>query len=89
MGPFYCPSDNRVYLDTSFFQELANRFHAAGDFAQAYVVAHEVGHHVQFLTGVADKVQQAQSRASTAEGNAIQVRMELQADCYAGVWARP
>lgn len=87
MGPFYCPSDNRIYLDTSFFDELTNRFHAAGDFAQAYVVAHEVGHHVQFLTGVADQVSRAQARASTAEGNALQVRMELQADCYAGVWA--
>lgn len=87
MGPFYCPSDNRIYLDTQFFQELSQRFKAAGDFAQAYVIAHEVGHHVQYLTGVADQVRQAQSRASSAEGNALQVRMELQADCYAGVWA--
>ncbi len=86
MGPFYCPSDNRVYLDTSFFAELDQRFQAAGDFAQAYVVAHEIGHHIQFLTGVADKVRAGQERGSTAEGNALQVRMELQADCYAGVW---
>ncbi len=87
MGPFYCPSDNRVYLDTEFFGELANRFKAAGDFAQAYVVAHEIGHHIQFLTGIADKVRAGQERASPAQGNALQVRMELQADCYAGVWA--
>ena len=86
MGPFYCPSDNRVYLDTEFFAELDQRFHAAGDFAQAYVVAHEIGHHIQFLTGVADKVRAGQERGSTAEGNALQVKMELQADCYAGVW---
>lgn len=86
MGPFYCPSDNGIYLDTSFFQELAQRFGAAGDFAQAYVIAHEVGHHVQYLTGVADQVRAQQSRGSQAQANAIQVRMELQADCYAGVW---
>ncbi|MEZ5709744.1 MAG: neutral zinc metallopeptidase [Blastomonas sp.] len=87
MGPFYCPADNGIYLDTSFFDELAQRFGAAGDFAQAYVIAHEVGHHVQTLTGMSDRVRQAQQRASKAEGNALQVRMELQADCYAGVWA--
>ncbi|MEH3106832.1 MAG: zinc metallopeptidase [Sphingomonas fennica] len=87
MGPFYCPSDQKVYLDTSFFDELAGRFGAGGDFAQNYVIAHEVGHHVQYLTGVADKVRQIQSRGSEAEGNAAQVKMELQADCYAGVWA--
>ena len=87
MGPFYCPTDSRIYLDTGFFDELATRFGAAGDFAQAYVIAHEVGHHVQFLTGTADKVRAAQQRASSTEGNALQVRMELQADCYAGVWA--
>lgn len=87
MGPFYCPSDNRIYLDTSFYQELQNRFGAAGDFAQAYVIAHEVGHHIQYLTGVLDRARQVQARASEAEGNAYQVRVELQADCYAGVWA--
>jgi len=87
MGPFYCPSDNRIYLDTSFYRELQQRYGAAGDFAQAYVIAHEVGHHVQALTGVLEKARQAQARASEAEGNAVQVRVELQADCYAGVWA--
>ena len=87
MGPFYCPSDQRIYLDTEFFDELQNRFHAAGDFAQAYVIAHEVGHHIQYLTGVADKVRRQQQQADEAGANALQVRMELQADCYAGVWA--
>jgi len=87
MGPFYCPSDRRIYLDTSFFNELAQQFGAPGDFAQAYVVAHEVGHHVQTLTGIEERVRRAQSGASEAQSNAIQVRMELQADCYAGVWA--
>ncbi|MEO9601069.1 neutral zinc metallopeptidase [Parasphingorhabdus sp.] len=87
MGPFYCPADQGVYLDTSFFREMSTRMGAKGDFAQAYVIAHEVGHHIQNLTGVADQVRNAQSRASKAEGNALQVRMELQADCYAGVWA--
>ena len=87
MGPFYCPTDQRVYLDTAFFDELANRFKAAGDFAQAYVIAHEVGHHVQYLTGTADKVRRQQQAGSEAQANALQVRMELQADCYAGVWA--
>ncbi|HEV2746578.1 MAG TPA: neutral zinc metallopeptidase [Allosphingosinicella sp.] len=87
MGPFYCPSDQNIYLDTSFFTELQRRFQAPGDFAQAYVIAHEVGHHIQTITGIADRVRRAQSRASEAEGNALQVRMELQADCYAGVWA--
>lgn len=87
MGPFYCPADQGVYIDTSFFDELAGRFGAAGDAAQAYVVAHEVGHHIQTITGTSNKVRQAQSRVSQAEGNALQVRMELQADCYAGVWA--
>ena len=87
MGPFYCPSDQKIYLDTSFFDELQNRFGAAGDFAQAYVIAHEVGHHIQGLTGVLDDARQAQSRSSSTEGNAVQVRVELQADCYAGVWA--
>jgi uncharacterized protein len=87
MGPFYCPSDQGIYLDTSFYDELSQRFGAAGDFAQAYVIAHEVGHHVQYLTGTADKVRQAQARASEVQGNKLQVAMELQADCYAGVWA--
>ena len=87
MGPFYCPSDQRVYLDTEFFDELQSRFHAAGDFAQAYVIAHEVGHHIQYLTGIADKVRREQQSADEAGANALQVRMELQADCYAGVWA--
>lgn len=87
MGPFYCPADESIYLDTDFYGELSQQFGAAGDFAQAYVIAHEVGHHVQKLTGVADKVQASQSRASKAQGNQLQVAMELQADCYAGVWA--
>ena len=88
MGPFYCPLDQKVYLDLSFFQELEQKFGAPGDFAQAYVIAHEVGHHVQNLTGTAQKVQQAQQRArSKAEANEYSVRLELQADCYAGVWA--
>ena len=87
MGPFYCPADHSVYLDTAFFQELTQRFGAAGDAAQGYVIAHEVGHHVQTLTGISDQVRRAQARASEAEGNELQVRMELQADCYAGVWA--
>ena len=87
MGPFYCPTDNRIYLDTEFFGELDQRFHAAGDFAQAYVVAHEYGHHIQFLTGIAGKVRQQQEQSSSTQSNALQVRMELQADCYAGVWA--
>jgi predicted metalloprotease len=86
MGPFYCPTDNRIYLDTSFFNELQNRFGAAGDFAQAYVIAHEVGHHLQALTGVLERAQSAQQRLSSREGNAVQVQVELQADCYAGVW---
>ncbi len=87
MGPFYCPADQGVYLDTAFFTELASRFGAGGDAAQAYVIAHEVGHHIQTITGVSDQVRQAQARSGQAEGNAMQVRMELQADCYAGVWA--
>ena len=87
MGPFYCPSDNSIYLDTSFYDELQNKFGAAGDFAQAYVIAHEVGHHIQNLTGVLAQARKQQQRASATEGNAIQVRVELQADCYAGVYA--
>ncbi len=87
MGPFYCPADEGIYIDTSFYGELSQRFGAAGDFAQAYVIAHEAGHHIQKLTGVADQVQAGQARASRTQGNQLQVRMELQADCYAGVWA--
>ena len=87
MGPFYCPTDQRIYLDTSFFAELANRFGAKGDFAQDYVIAHEFGHHIQNLLGTSDQVQQIQRRGSETEGNAASVRLELQADCYAGVWA--
>jgi predicted metalloprotease len=86
MGPFYCPADQKVYLDTGFFDELSRRFAAPGDFAQAYVIAHEVGHHVQTLLGISDSVRRAQAGASEAQGNALQVRMELQADCLAGVW---
>jgi predicted metalloprotease len=87
MGPFYCPTDRKIYLDTEFFNELSQRFQAPGDFAQAYVIAHEVGHHVQDLLGGLDEAHNAQVRASEAQGNAIQVKIELQADCYAGVWA--
>lgn len=86
-GPFYCPSDRGVYLDTGFFQELATRFGAAGDFAQNYVIAHEVGHHIQNITGTMEQVRAQQARMSKAQGNAMSVRVELQADCYAGVWA--
>jgi uncharacterized protein len=87
VGPFYCPADHMLYLDLSFFRELHERFGAPGEFARAYVVAHEVGHHVQTLLGLTDRVRAAQARAPQAEANAIQVRMELQADCLAGVWA--
>jgi predicted metalloprotease len=87
MGPFYCPNDNSIYLDPAFFNELSRRFGAPGDFAQAYVIAHEVGHHVQDLEGTLDQAHNMQARASDTEGNAIQVKVELQADCYAGVWA--
>lgn len=87
MGPFYCPADQKLYLDMSFFNDLAQRHDAPGDFAQAYVVAHEVGHHVQTLLGISEQVHAARRGASEAEGNALQVRMELQADCFAGVWA--
>ena len=86
MGPFYCPGDRQVYLDTSFFEELDQRFGAPGDFAQAYVIAHEIGHHVQNLLGLSERVQGARQRVSQEEGNALSVRLELQADCYAGVW---
>jgi uncharacterized protein len=86
MGPFYCPADQKVYLDLSFFRDLDTRFGASGDFAQAYVVAHEVGHHVQTITGVSERVHGARSRMSEREANQLSVRQELQADCYAGVW---
>jgi len=86
MGPFYCPADRKMYLDMSFFNELSKRLDAPGDFAQAYVVAHEVGHHVQNLMGIAERVHSAQ-QGGGREANALQVRMELQADCFAGVWA--
>ena len=86
MGPFYCPADRNVYLDMSFFRDLDARFGAPGDFAQAYVVAHEVGHHIQTLTGVSSRVSEARQRSSERDANAMSVRMELQADCYAGVW---
>ena len=87
MGPFYCPTDKQIYIDPAFFSELSRRFQAPGDFAQAYVIAHEVGHHIQNLEGTLDRAQSAQARAGTAGGNQIQVGVELQADCYAGVWA--
>jgi predicted metalloprotease len=87
VGPFYCPEDEKVYIDLSFYRELKQRFHAPGDFAQAYVIAHEVGHHVQKILGTSDKVHAMQSRASKSEANELSVRLELQADFYAGVWA--
>lgn len=87
MGPFYCPADQRVYIDLSFYHELHHRFRAPGDFAQAYVIAHEVGHHVQNLLGVTGKVEALRRRLSPPQANDLSVRLELQADCYAGVWA--
>ena len=87
MGPFYCPADQKVYIDLDFYDTLKNQLGAPGDFAQAYVIAHEVGHHVQNLLGIADKVEQQRGRASPAQANALSVRVELQADCFAGVWA--
>jgi predicted metalloprotease len=86
MGPFYCPGDEKLYVDLSFYRDLQTRFQAPGDFAQAYVIAHEVGHHVQKLTGSFRKLEAARGRVSEAEFNRVSVRMELQADCYAGVW---
>lgn len=87
MGPFYCPADRKAYIDLGFYDEMRTRFRAPGDFAQAYVIAHEIGHHVQNLLGVSNKVRQMQARAGKAEGNQLSVRLELQADCLAGVWA--
>ncbi len=87
MGPFYCPADQKVYIDLSFFNDMQNKLGAPGDFAQAYVVAHEVGHHIQTILGIADRVSRARQSAGKVEGNQLQVRMELQADCLAGVWA--
>ena len=87
MGPFYCPLDQKIYVDLSFYEELRRKFRAPGDFAQAYVIAHEVGHHVQTLLGIAGKVQELKRRMNTRQANKLQVRMELQADCLAGVWA--
>jgi predicted metalloprotease len=88
MGPFYCPGDSKVYIDLSFYQDMKNKLGAPGDFAQAYVIAHEVGHHIQNQLGIAAKVMQARQQASEAEANSLSVRMELQADCLAGVWAK-
>lgn len=86
MGPFYCPLDEKIYIDLAFYDELHKRFRAPGDFAQAYVIAHEVGHHIQHLLGVSDQVHQQRARLGEREGNALSVRLELQADCLAGVW---
>jgi len=88
MGPFYCPGDSKVYIDLSFYRDLKEKLGAPGDFAQAYVIAHEVGHHVQNLLGIADKVNEARQRLPQAQANALSVKMELQADCYSGVWAK-
>lgn len=87
MGPFYCPGDQKVYLDMAFFREMEQRFHAGGGFARAYVIAHEIGHHVQKLTGITDKTDAMRERLSKVEYNKISVRVELQADCFAGAWA--
>jgi predicted metalloprotease len=87
MGPFYCPTDKRIYIDPAFFDELSRRFGAPGDFAQAYVIAHEVGHHIQNLRGTLEQAQRTQSGVGRVEGNQVQVAVELQADCFAGVWA--
>lgn len=87
MGPFYCPGDQKVYIDLSFYEQMRSRLGAPGDFAQAYVIAHEVGHHVQHLMGITEKVDAARRRTDPARANALSVRLELQADCFAGVWA--
>src|SRR5690606_8521557 len=88
MGPFYCPNDQKLYLDTDFFQIMQSKMNAGGDFAYAYVIAHEVGHHVQNLIGVLSKVNQMRSQSSQTDSNALSVLTELQADCFAGIWAR-
>ena len=87
MGPFYCPADQKVYIDLSFYRDLKNRHQAPGDFAQAYVIAHEIGHHVQTLLGISEKVHSVRSRVSQVEGNKLSVMQELQADCFSGIWA--
>ena len=87
MGPFYCPGDQKVYIDLSFYDQLKNQLGAPGDFAQAYVIAHEVGHHVQHLLGITDQVDRMRGRVSQTEYNRLSVKLELQADCFAGVWA--
>ena len=87
MGPFYCPGDNNIYIDLSFFEDLRKRHKAPGDFAQAYVIAHEVGHHVQTLLGISQKIHRARQQISKVDGNRLSVKLELQADCFAGVWA--
>jgi uncharacterized protein len=87
VGPFYCPADQKLYIDLAFYRDLQDRFKAPGDFAQAYVIAHEVGHHVQNLLGIAERVHAMQSRSGQQQANALSVRMELQADCFAGIWA--
>ncbi len=87
VGPFYCPPDQKVYLDLSFFRDLRNKLGAPGDFAQAYVIAHEVGHHVQNLMGISDEVRSVQNRVGQVQANQLSVRLELQADCFAGIWA--
>jgi len=86
-GPFYCPGDQRIYIDLAFYQTMRDRFHVASDFAQAYVIAHEVGHHVQHITGIMEKVDQKRRSLTERQANALSVRVELQADCFAGVWA--
>ena len=88
MGPFYCPGDRKVYIDLAFYRDLRERFEAPGEFAQAYVIAHEVGHHVQHLLGISDRVRAARGRVGEAQANALSVKLELQADCFAGVWGR-
>jgi predicted metalloprotease len=87
VGPFYCPADNKLYIDLAFYRDLQDKFRAPGDFAQAYVIAHEVGHHIQNLLGIAEEVRRAQARVGERQANQLQVRMELQADCFAGIWA--
>lgn len=87
VGPFYCPADQKLYIDLSFYEDLKNRHQAPGDFAQAYVIAHEVGHHVQNLMGISDRVHAMQRRVDKVEANQLSVRLELQADCFAGIWA--